>query len=113
MLGEALACRSSPIGPHRSAEPVPTPPGWDFSRQSLAVLPNSPLCPPKYSRAAAVATPRFQEPSWLPAAAAASSGTALPALEVLLPLAWVQQARLQAGHSACIPLGDRLPVCLV
>ena len=73
---------------------------WDFFGQSSAVVPNFPLSSPEESRAAAGAAPQFQVPSWLPAAAA-SSGSTLPALRVVLHLSRsrVQQAGLQAEHS--------------
>lgn len=95
-------CWQQPMAIHqlRSLEQLPAPPRWDFSRQSSAVVPNSPLSPAKESRAAAVAAPRFQVPLWLPATTA-PPGSALPSLQVMLPLSrsWVQPAELQAEHS--------------
>jgi len=76
-------------------------PGGISPRHSSAVVPNSPVFPREESRGAAVAAPQVQVPSWWPPPAAASLGSALPALQAVVSLSrsWVHQAGLQAEHS--------------
>ncbi|KFQ98159.1 Protein SOGA1, partial [Opisthocomus hoazin] len=79
--------------------------GEDFLEVLSAVVPNTPVFPREDSRGAAVAAPQVQVPSWWPPPAAASLGSALPALQAVVSLSrsWVHQAGLQAEHSRAAP----------
>lgn len=79
-------------------EQVLAPPRNNFASQSSVVVPNSPLYPPKVSRAAMEAAPQFWGPSWLPTAAA-SLRSSLPACRACCSASGTRSSRQDHGQS--------------